>query len=82
MDNYIKITPDLDISFSDLMRPIDISQEFTLRDVLRAAVKSTHIPVEIMSEILHCRALLDYYNEAESKPFENKDNLFDCYLLV
>ena len=74
MENLVKITPDLDISFFDLMCQVDTSQEFTLRDVLRAAVKSTHIPIEVMQEILQCRNILSYYNEAESKPFEVGNN--------
>lgn len=77
MDNLIKITPDLDISFFDLMRQVDTSHEFTLRDVLRATVKSTFIPYECMQEILQCRCLQDYYDEAESKPFEDKDSNID-----
>lgn len=74
MDNLIKITPDLNISFFDLLRPVDTNSEFTLRDVLRACVNSEYIPLECMQEILQCRCLKDFYDEAESKPFENSEN--------
>lgn len=84
MDNQIKITSDLNVSFSDLMRHVDLSHEFTLRDVLRAAVSSTEIPVEIMKELLQCRCLKDFYEEAESKPFADDDKdmeYLELYLL-
>jgi len=72
--NELKITKDLDIDFSDLMLEVDADCEFTLRDVLRIAVSSTHIPVRLMSEILRCRALEDFYKEMEDKPFDGSDD--------
>jgi hypothetical protein len=73
-DDSIKITGDLDIRFDDLMRSVDFSQEFTLRDVLRAAVSSTEIPVEIMSAILRCSYISEFWQECESKQFSQKDD--------
>jgi hypothetical protein len=83
MDNYIKLTSDLDIRFSDLMCPVDLSHEFTLRDVLRACVSSTEIPPLLMGQILHCNALQEFYDDAESKPFEDEGDLeyLELYLL-
>ena len=72
----IKITKDLDIKFSDLMLEIDTSHEFTLRDILRAIIYSSEIPIKMMSQILHCNNIKDYWDEAESKSFED-DGLID-----
>lgn len=74
MDEPIKITSNLEISFFDLMRLVDTDHEFTLRDVLRAVVNDIYIPIEVMQEMLQCRNLKEYYEEAESRPFDNSDS--------
>lgn len=74
MKDYIKITPDVDINFYDLMLPVDVTKEFTLRDILKAVVNSSYIPIVVMQELLHCDHLQDYYDESESKPFEPSKN--------
>jgi len=71
MEDTIKITKTLDIDFFDLMTPIDADHEFTLRDVLRAAVSSTHIPSVLMSQILQCYALDEFWQEMESQEFKD-----------
>lgn len=71
MNDTIKITPDLDIKFCDLMTCVDLDCEFTLRDVLKAIVSSTHIPIDVMMELLNCSHIEAYYKEAQSKPFED-----------
>ena len=75
MQDCIKITPDLDIKFSDLMMPIDLNQKFTLRDVIRAAWKCHYIPLDVMESILQCNNLRKYYEEMESKPFEDNGDI-------
>jgi len=84
MNNEIKITSDLNISFCDLMKQVDISHEFTLKDVLRAAVSSTEIPIEIMQEIVQCRYIKDFYEELLSKPFQDEGDVeyLELYYLV
>jgi hypothetical protein len=69
-EQEIKITNKLNIQFSDLMRPVDFSVPFTLKDVLRAAVSSTHIPVEVMASILRCYNLADFWKDACKKPYK------------
>jgi len=68
MENTIKITKDLKFNYWDLMKIVDVSQEFTLRDVLRACVNSS-IPMDVLCQILQCSYIVDYWDEAESKPF-------------
>ena len=75
MSRKVKITKDLDIDYADLMLEVDASQSFTLRDVIRATVSSTKIPVDIMSQILRCRYISEYWKEIESKPFEDKGDI-------
>lgn len=75
MNNFVKITPDLNINFRDLMRQVDISEEFTLMDLLRASACSTEIPIEIMEELLQCSNIESYYEEANSRPFESNGNI-------
>lgn len=74
MDNKIKISKNMKFDFSDLMRSVDVDSEFTLRDLLHACINSK-IPIEILCELCQCNYIKDYYDEAESKPFENDKNI-------
>jgi len=74
-EDTIKITSTLDVDFDDLMTDVDLSHEFTLRDIVRAAVSSTHIPLPLMSEILHCPCLHEFWKEMESQPFDNEGDI-------
>jgi hypothetical protein len=74
MNDDIKITEDLIFDFEDLMLPVNFEHEFTLRDVLRASVNSA-IPIEILSVMLRCNYIEDYWAEAESKPFDDKSDI-------
>jgi hypothetical protein len=67
----IQINKDLHFDYEDLMVPVDLETPFTLRDVLRATMQSV-IPIEIIKRMI-CPWVEDYWNEAESKPYE-KDN--------
>ena len=69
MEN-VSITPDLDIHFADLMCDVELEHQFTLRDVLRAVMNYSQIPPELFSLILHCPPLGEFFQEAESKPFD------------
>jgi len=73
--NTILITSKMDIMFDDLTMIVNPSSKFTLRDILRAAVKSNEIPVEIMKRILRCKNLKDLYNEAEHNTFQGKGDI-------
>jgi len=75
MGNYLKITPYLDIQFSDLMRVVDPLCEFTLRDILFIANNSTSIPVETMKSILHCNYIDEFYVEATSNHFKKENDI-------
>lgn len=70
MENAIKITKDLKFDYRDLMGQVDTSHEFTLRDIMAICMNSK-IPLKILMPLLRCPYVLDYYNETESKPFEN-----------
>jgi hypothetical protein len=70
MENAIKITKDLKFDYRDLMGQVDTSHEFTLRDIMAICMNS-RIPLKILMQLLRCPYVLDYYEEAESKPFEN-----------
>lgn len=74
MENNIKITKDLKFNYDDLMRKVDVSQEFTLRDIINACINSS-IPFKTLSRILRCNYLKDYIKEVNSKPFENERNI-------
>ena len=60
--------------YSDLMLEVDMDQEFTLRDVLKASVNSI-IPIETLGQILRCKWIKEYYDEAESRPFEDEGQI-------
>ena len=68
MSDTIKITKDLKFDLVDLMKTVDMSHSFTLRDVLRACMNSKIEPKALM-ELLHCNYIEDYWKEAESRPF-------------
>jgi len=74
MENEIIITKDLKFGFEDLMLVVNFETEFTLRDILRASMNSS-IPMEVLCQILRCSYLPDYWDEAESKPFDNKGDV-------
>jgi len=76
MDDKIKITKDLEFGYSDLMKTVDQSCPFTLRDVLRSCC-SSKIPIDLLCQILRCNYILDYYDEAESRKFRpsKSDNI-------
>jgi len=65
----IKITKDLKFDYKDLMKQVDLSQEFTLRDVFNACIHSK-ISVENLIEILNCD-YTEFCEEMISKPFED-----------
>ena len=69
----IKITPDLEFDYKDLMERVDTTHLFTLMDVFHVCMNSK-IPPEILTEILQC----DYQafcEEAESRPFEEEGDI-------
>jgi hypothetical protein len=70
----IKITKDLKFGYADLMKEVDKSQKFTLRDLICICVKSS-IPMEILHDILRCRYIEDYWKEINKKPFDNHNNI-------
>jgi len=69
----IKITKNLKFDYKDLTRQIDLSQEFTLRDIFDACVYSK-IPVENLIEILNCD-YTEFCEEMISKPFEDEGRI-------
>lgn len=71
MKNMIKITKKLKFNFCDLMEPIDYDHKFTLKDVILAC-KNSKIPIEVLSQILRCSYIDQYFDEMQSKKF--KDN--------
>jgi hypothetical protein len=68
----IKITRDMKFELWDLMTQVDLDHEFTLRDLLHACVNA-EVPVEILGELCQCRYIKQYYDEAESQPFDDVD---------
>jgi len=73
MNEAIKITKGLEFDFQDLMRDVDLTHKFTLRDVLRACMDSK-IPMEMLKPIVRCGYIEEYWEEAESKDFEKEDD--------
>jgi len=74
MENKIKITKDYQLEYSDLMKEVDVSQEFTLRDILRSCYNG-HTNLLTLSDVLRCPYIFDYWDEANSKPFENNGEI-------
>jgi len=76
MITSIKITSDLEFDYTDLLLDVDFSQgqKFTLRDIVRAVV-SSKIPIPILTRIIRCPYLADYYKEIESRHFENDGDI-------
>jgi hypothetical protein len=66
----IVIHSDLDIQYSDLMSFVDFRRLFSLKDLLRIAVSSRHIPVEQMRSLVKCEFIQDFFDEAESNPYD------------
>ena len=72
----IKITEDMEFDFQDLMEEIDLTHEFTLKDVLEACMNSV-IPIDILSDLLQCPYIEDYYKEmSKEKTDEVRDILY------
>ena len=69
MDQLI-VTPTLDIRRSDLSLKVDFARRFTLKDVLRAAVSSSEISSQEMSELTRCAFVQDFWEEAHNTPYE------------
>lgn len=69
----IEITKDLRFGFEDLMTRVDLSCEFTLRDILTICINSK-INVDHLMSMLHCN-YVELYEEMVSKPsdFTEKD---------
>jgi len=77
------VTPDLDLRFEDLVKKVETYPSFTLRDVLRASVSSSQITPSIMSEMLHCDCIDDFWAECESQVFEpDKHRSITCLRLT
>lgn len=69
----IKITKDLKFDYKDLMEEVDLSQEFTLGDVINACMASK-IPVESLMKILRCD-YTEFWQEMDTKPFRPEGNI-------
>jgi len=67
-NDNIKIMPRMKFDLDDLIRVVDFSHPFTLRDVLKACSDS-EIPLKILESILHCPYIDDLCKEIDSKPF-------------
>ena len=75
-DNSIKITSDLKFGYADLMKVVDFSQEFTLKDVI-SICNNSKIPLDVLSNILNCN-VLDYIEELKkNNADEDKINDMD-----
>ena len=79
MTDMIKIDSNLRFDFFDLMTDVDPDHEFTLRDVLEAC-KNSKIPIEILEEIIQCRYLKEYFEEADKEDDDNEpdDEPMEC----
>jgi hypothetical protein len=75
MENKIKITKNYRLEYADLMKEVDLSQEFTLRDILNACYNSNATNILTISTILRCPYICDYWDEMNSKPFENNGEI-------
>ena len=74
MKEKIQINKDLHFGYEDLMIPVDFDDTtFTLRDVLRATMQSK-IPLDVIKKMI-CPWVEDYWNEAESKPYEKDEQI-------
>jgi len=69
----IKITKDLSFGYEDLMLEVDFETEFTLLDIVNSCMNS-RIPIDNLSEILHCPYLYDYWDEAHNSPDPDIDS--------
>ena len=74
MEKPIQITKDLRFVYSDLIKPVDFSHRFTLRDILKACI-NVQMPIENLMQLLRCNHIVDYWVEAESKPFEDSGEI-------
>jgi hypothetical protein len=66
----IIITPTLDIHYSDLSLKIDLDHPFVLKDLLRASVSSSEIPIPEMTKLVHCDFIQELWEEAENNTYE------------
>lgn len=73
-NDNIKIMPRMKFDLDDLLKIVDFSHPFTLRDVLKACSDS-EIPLKVLECILHCSYIEDLCKEAESKPFCDKGDM-------
>jgi len=74
MSEKIKINKDLKFDYWDLMQMVDQDCEFTLMDVLEAC-KNSKIPMKILTQILQCLHIPDYYKEAKSRKYRNHGDI-------
>jgi hypothetical protein len=79
----INIYSKMKFGYQDLMREVNPEQFFTLRDIFRAC-RNSEIPMNVLCDILHCPYILDYCEEAESRPFEDDGDVeyLEVYLSV
>lgn len=67
----IKITKDLQFDYHDLMRTVNLSHKFTLKDVLRACMNSV-IPLEVLRPLLRCNYIAEYWSNSLKRSKRNK----------
>lgn len=68
-DENIKIMSGLKFDLDDLVKVVDFSHPFTLKDILTICVNS-EILIEDLKSILRCHYINDYYEEMNKEPFK------------
>lgn len=64
------IDKNLKFDYDDLLLDVDLSHEFTLRNVLDA-VSNSKVPIKTLKKILRCNYLEEYCKEVNIKPYKD-----------
>jgi len=70
----IKIMSSAKFDLEDLIRFVDFSHPFTLRDVFKM-INNSAMPTSIVESIVHCQYIYDLWKEIESKPFSDSGSI-------
>ena len=74
MQNKIQITKGIKFDYDDLIKVVDMSHEFTMRDVLTICMNSK-ISLNVLGRMLQCKYIRNYYDEMNSMPFKDQGDI-------
>lgn len=72
MEKDIKITKNLRIEYCDLIRKVDVSRPFTLKDVLRIPTRANFSILD-MEQLIRCDCITELWEECNYKKFRRED---------